>query len=325
MSQKKVKKSSKEKTKAKLHPRNKHQGRYNLTELSATSPSLAKFVKTNPYGDESIDFANPEAVKELNKALLLHLYNIKNWDIPANYLCPAIPGRADYIHNIADLLAESNSGVIPTGKKIKCLDIGIGANCVYPIIGSQEYGWSFIGADIDELALKSASAIINLNPNLTSKVKLRAQPNPKNIFPGVLEKTERIHVSICNPPFYASYSEAQAASLKKLNNLNKDEKVTEVVNNFGGQSKELWCQGGEGRFLKDMIFQSQGFANSCLWFTTLVSNQAHLQPAYNYLKQVEAVNVKTLAMGQGNKVSRLLAWTFQTPERHKIWFPNQNA
>ncbi|MFC5283928.1 23S rRNA (adenine(1618)-N(6))-methyltransferase RlmF [Pedobacter alpinus] len=324
MAQKKAKRNVKEKTKAKLHPRNKHIGRYDLDALTLSFPELGDFVKENQYGDNSIDFANPDAVKALNKALLLHYYGVKGWDIPDNYLVPPIPGRADYIHNVADLLATSNGGEIPTGKKIKCLDIGVGANCVYPLIGNHEYGWSFIGADIDPVSIASATAIVDANPDLKTRIKFRHQPNHKNIFPGVLEKTERIHLSICNPPFHATFGEAQAAALKKLNNLNK-EKVTEVTLNFGGQSKELWCHGGEGKFVKDMIAQSVEFSNSCLWFTTLISNQANLQAAYAQLKQVEAVDVKTLAMGQGNKISRVLAWTFQTPERQQLWFPKTES
>ena len=41
----------------------------------------------------------------LNRAILMHHYGVKSWDIPAGYLCPPIPGRADYIHSVADLLA----------------------------------------------------------------------------------------------------------------------------------------------------------------------------------------------------------------------------
>ncbi len=324
MAQKKQKRNNKEKIKAKLHPRNKHHGRYNLQELIISNPDLAPFVKINEYEIETIDFANPEAVKALNQALLSHFYGVQKWDIPADYLCPPIPGRADYIHNVADLLAGSNDGEIPTGKQVKCLDIGVGANCVYPLIGIAEYGWTFIGADIDEVALASAKAIADQNPAIKSNIKFRMQPNPKHIFPGVLEMTERIHVSICNPPFYATFGEAQAAALKKVNNLGEDI-ATELKRNFGGQSKELWCHGGEGKFTKDMIFQSKEFANSCMWFTTLISNQANLKGAYSYLKEVEAIDVKVLPMGQGNKISRVLAWTFQPIEKHKLWFPKQSV
>jgi 23S rRNA (adenine1618-N6)-methyltransferase len=83
--------------KASLHPRNRHQGRYDFPALIKTTPELAKFVITNPYGKESIDFASPDAVRVFNRALLKAFYGIEHWDIPADYLCPPVPGRADYI------------------------------------------------------------------------------------------------------------------------------------------------------------------------------------------------------------------------------------
>jgi 23S rRNA (adenine1618-N6)-methyltransferase len=83
--------------KASLHPRNRHQGRYDFPALIKTTPELA-FVITNPYGKESIDFASPDAVRVFNRALLKAFYGIQHWDIPADYLCPPVPGRADYVH-----------------------------------------------------------------------------------------------------------------------------------------------------------------------------------------------------------------------------------
>jgi 23S rRNA A1618 N6-methylase RlmF len=52
------------------------------------------------------------------------------------------PGRLDYIHYIADLL-QKQQRYHPKGHTVQGLDIGIGANCIYPIIGNAEYGWSF--------------------------------------------------------------------------------------------------------------------------------------------------------------------------------------
>lgn len=326
MAKKKQKKRN-SKEKGKIHPRNKHQGRYNLKELIVTCPALAPFVIINEYEEydiETIDFANPEAVKILNKALLEHFYEVRNWDIPAGYLCPPIPGRADYIHHLADLLAASNHGEIPKGNQIKCLDIGVGANCVYPLIGNHEYKWNFIGSDIDPKSIESATAIVDANPHLKAGIKFRFQPNNRNIFPGVLEKTERFDITLCNPPFHASLAEATAGTLKKLNNLS-NHKVTEATLNFGGQNRELWCHGGEGKFVSDMILQSKEFAKSCLWFTTLISNQAHLKSAYNQLEKIEAVDVKTIEMGQGNKTSRILAWSFHTPEGQNQWMDKKKA
>ncbi len=100
-----------------LHPRNPHRERYNFKQLIETNPALKPFVRPNAFGDESIDFSNPAAVLMLNKSLLKHFYKIDFWEIPDGYLCPPIPGRADYIHNMADLLSENNSGKIPVEKK----------------------------------------------------------------------------------------------------------------------------------------------------------------------------------------------------------------
>lgn len=301
-----------------LHLRNKHRERYNFRELTETNPELGKYVKVNAYGDESIDFANPKAVKWLNKTLLKHYYSIAYWDIPTGYLCPPIPGRADYIHHIADLLGSSNMGKIPTGAKIKCMDIGIGASCVFPIIGNKEYGWSFIGTDIDKDALESSRKIITNNAFLQKNIELRFQENPNDIFHGVMERNEPIDLTICNPPFHSSAEEAQKGTLRKLSSLNH-KKVTTPTLNFGGQSNELWCTGGEERFVRNMIRQSKQFSTNCFWFSTLISKQSHLEGIYDALKLANAVEVKTIPMGQGTKISRIVAWTFLSPTQQKKW------
>ena len=304
--------------KAKLHPRNKNNQRYDFENLAVACPELKPFVRVNPYGDESIDFANPKAVKALNKAILKKNYELNFWDIPDGYLCPPIPGRADYIHYLADLLAESNENEIPTGNKISCLDIGVGANCIYPIIGSMEYGWSFVGADIDDKALESATQIANKNAQLTNQIQLRQQSNPKNIFRGIFRDDERFDLTICNPPFHASAAEAQAGTIRKTRNL-KQQHVNKANLNFGGQSNELWCTGGEEVFLKLIITESRQFAKSCFWFTSLVSKSERLPKIYAALKHVEAEKVKTIDMAQGNKNSRFVAWTFLSKEEQKAW------
>ncbi len=295
--------------KSELHPRNKHRERYDFKLLIESFPALASYVKVNDYDDESIDFFNPTAVKTLNTALLKHYYQIENWNIPPNYLCPPIPGRADYIHHIADLLAKYNRGNIPTEPQIRCLDIGVGANCIYPIIGKREYGWTFVGSDIDAVAVKSAIKIIELNPALQGNIEIRLQPNPKDIFHGIIKKGERFELSICNPPFHASLAEAQAGTSRKLKNL-KAKKATKPVLNFGGQNNELWCEGGEAGFLQEMVRQSREFADSVRWFSSLISKASNLKGVYAALKTVGATKVETLPMGQGNKQSRIVAWSF---------------
>lgn len=301
-----------------LHPRNKNRSRYDFRQLVTACPELKPFVRLNDYGDESIDFADPKAVKTLNKALLLANYDLAYWDIPDGYLCPPIPGRADYIHYMADLLARSNQGKIPSGGTITGLDVGVGANCIYPILGTLEYGWSFVGADIDAVALKSAANIVSKNEVLSGKIDLRQQPNSKDIFRGIIRADERFDLTICNPPFHASAAEAQAGTLRKLRNLNK-QKGGKLKLNFGGQNNELWCEGGEANFVRRMIQQSRQFAGSCYWFSTLISKKENLPAVYRALKQAEAAEIETLPMGQGQKNSRIVAWTFLSEEARASW------
>lgn len=304
--------------KPKLHPRNKNRERYDFKQLTGSFPELTSFVKPNIYGDESIDFANPEAVKVLNRALLQHHYGISSWDIPEGYLCPPIPGRADYIHHISDFLSRNNYGKIPTGPQIKCFDIGLGSSCIYPIIGNHEYGWSFIGSDIDPVAIESANRIITQNPALQGKVECKLQTNSKDFFYGIIRKDELIDLSICNPPFHASVKEAQAGTLRKIHNLNLDKKAEPILN-FGGQNHELWCDGGEEKFVRNMIQQSKKFAGNCFCFSTLISKESNLKSVYRALEQVGAVGSETIPMGQGNKISRIVVWTFLSTEEQNKW------
>lgn len=298
-----------------MHPRNKHNGRYDFDLLIQASPALAPFVKLNAYNDTSIDFANPQAVKALNKALLIQHYNILEWDIPAQYLCPPIPGRADYLHYLADLLAETNHGKIPHGNTIRLLDIGVGANAIYPLIGNREYGWRFVGADIDATALANAQQILHANAELTTSIELRLQASPTNIFKGIIQPDDFFNLTLCNPPFHTTLAEAQIGTQRKWQNLGINTgKNKALKRNFGGQAAELYCDGGEVAFVSRMVEESVQFKNQCTWFTTLISKATSLPGVYSALKKAHALKVKTIDMSQGQKQSRIVAWTFLNPK-----------
>ena len=288
-----------------LHPRNRHQGRYDFGELVRACTELAAYVRPNPYQDESIDFADPGAVRALNRALLGAWYGITNWVLPDGYLCPPIPGRADYIHHIADLLA--GGGAIPRGGAVRVLDIGVGASCIYPILGHHEYGWRFLGSDIDPAALASAGRIVQAN-GLGGSIELRLQPSAANIFQGLLRDGESFALSICNPPFHASARSAREGTLRKLGNLGKGGPPRL---NFGGRGAELWCPGGELAFVGRMIAESAQLPARCRWFSTLVSRSGDLPALLRALARAGARETRTLPMAQGQKQSRILAWSFQ--------------
>jgi 23S rRNA (adenine1618-N6)-methyltransferase len=288
--------------KGELHPNNPHKGKYDFEVLSKNIPQLKEYIRKNPRGEDKIDFSDNEAVILLNKALLKTFYNIDNWDIPKSFLVPPIPGRADYIHYIAELLEKKDN--------VKVLDIGTGANCIYPIIGSQSYGWNFLASDIDSKSIENAQKIIDANKNLKDKIILKLQKNRDNIFEGIIDKTDRFDLTMCNPPFHSSLEAAIKANERKVSNLNKGNKEIKKGFNFGGQKAELWCNGGELLFLKKMAKESVKFSSQVNWFTSLVSDKDNIKPLGKLLEKLGAKEVKVLEMSQGQKISRVLAWKF---------------
>jgi len=304
-----------------LHKRNPHNNRYDFPELIKSFPQLNDYVFENKHGDLSIDFANAQAVLNLNKALLAHFYGIKEYSIPEGYLCPPIPGRADYIHYIADLLAENTKGVVPRGSKIKGLDIGIGSNCIYPIIGNSVYGWEFVGSDIEQESIKSSQNIVNSNASLKGKVECRLQLNHDSIFTGIIKEDDRFDFTLCNPPFHKTQEAAIAGNKRKISNLTK-QVVDKASLNFGGKSNELWCKGGEVAFIKAMMRQSKKYAKNCFWFTTIVSKKGNLPYIYDVLDEIKPAEYDTIDMQHGQKISRIVIWTFLTKEEQKQWIKN---
>lgn len=304
---------------AELHPRSRHHGRYDLAALVQTHPALAVYLIRTPYGDESIDFANPQAVQELNHALLEHTYGVRGWQLPEGHLCPAIPGRADYLHHCADLLATCNGGTIPRDTGVRVCDIGTGASCIYPLIGRHEYGWRFLASDISPEAVAAAKRILQANAALGAAIEVRLQAQPAQIFAGLWQAGENFDLVLCNPPFHASAAEAQAGTERKWRNLGKAPAGPGGTRNFGGQAAELWCPGGEVGFIARMITESVQVQTRCLWFTALVAQAAHLPALKARLSGSKVAEHRVIDMTQGQKRSRILAWTFLDAARQEAW------
>jgi len=303
--------------KSNLHPRNLHRDPYDFAKLISCVPELKHYVFENSYKTLTINFSIPQAVKLLNKALLKHFYHVKNWDIPEANLCPPIPGRADYIHYIADLLAE-NLNEVPKGSSVKGLDIGTGANLVYPLIANASYGWKMIGTDINQDSLENAQKILDQNPELADDIELKYQPNSDFIFKNSINSEDHFAFSMCNPPFHDSEESALKGNIRKTRNLNKS-KVQKPQLNFGGQQSELWCEGGGIAFISKMIEESVLFSSQVLWFTCLVSKKDNLFKLTSLLKKIKAAEIKKIDMAQGQKISRILAWTFVPQKSRKNW------
>ena len=139
------------------------------------------------------------------------------------------------------------------------------------------------------------------------KIALKLQKNSSDIFHGIIASQDIFHLTLCNPPFHASKEKAQQGTLRKWKNLGKP---GSAALNFGGQNAELWCPGGEVKFITTMIAQSIEFGGQCLWFSSLVSKKESLKPLYAALKKAGVEESRTIDMAQGQKVSRFIAWTF---------------
>lgn len=302
--------------KSELHPRNKHNAGYDIDLLVSHNTTLKPFVTTTPRGDKSIDFTNAEAVKELNRSLLLSHYHIQYWDLPKGHLCPPIPGRVDYIHHVADLLF--GKGSIVKTSKIRGLDIGTGANLIYPILGHAEYNWRFVGSEVNTDSIQWAKQIIEKNPKLSDSIKVRRQKNASSILTGLMQSKEHFDFTVCNPPFHSSKEEAIKSNKTKSKKL----KIKENLN-FGGVNSELWCKGGEVTFINTLLMESEKYQSNILWFTCLVSKKASLDlllPKFKANKRIK--QFKIVEMAQGQKKSRFIAWTYLTNAQIKLWKQN---
>ena len=290
-----------------MHVRNRFRRGYDFSRLMLAHPPLRAFVVQSPRGEATIDCADPAAVLALNTALLRDPYGLK-WSVPSGALCPPIPGRCDYLHHLADLLSGGDDAAIPQGPAVTILDIGTGANCIYPLVGACEYGWCFVAAECDRTAHRWARQIVRVNRQIAPLIEGRLQPDPLACFANVTQPGERFAASMCNPPFHASAEEAAAGSSRKRRNLQLA--PTAAALNFGGSAGELWCAGGEVGFIERMIAESAVRPQLCFWFTTLVAKSAHLPRLRRALRQVKPAEVRTIEMAQGQKQSRILAWTY---------------
>jgi len=299
-----------------LHPNNRHNKGYDFKELCEAFPPLKAFVFANTYGTETIDFANQKAVKSLNAALLFKYYKVNFWEFPDDNLCPPIPGRVDYIHYLADLLKAS--GIL---ENAKVLDIGTGANCIYPLLGNAEYGWKFVGTDIDAKSLEYAKLIVEEN-GLDQSIKLLKQAHSTQILKGILDETDKFSAAMCNPPFYGSQEEAMMANTRKLTGLGNQNDSN--LRNFGGKQQELWYKGGEKAFLHTYLYESSMFKTQCFWYSSLVSKKENVDGMCDSLKKLGATDIKIIPMHQGNKITRIVAWTFLTEQEQKDWKFEEN-
>jgi 23S rRNA (adenine1618-N6)-methyltransferase len=300
-------------SKAGLHRQNPFAAPYPLNELCQHQPALQQHLRDTPAG-LSVDFANPDAVQLLNAALLHWRYGLADYRLPAGNLCPAVPGRLDYLLNLRDLLMADQVGKTIPARKIQLLDVGCGANLIYSLLAACELKWQVIATDIDVASLQHAQQLL-AQYRLEKQIVLRQQPDPLRIFSNILVAGQYVDLTVCNPPFHADAAAAAAGTARKRRGLG----VATTGLNFAGQSNELWCAGGEWGFLSRMIDESRTFGSQVYWFSSLVSKAENLAPLQKQLQAVGSSRQQIIPMQQGNKQSRILCWSFLTAAQQQLW------
>ena len=319
---------------AKGHPRNAFAGSYDFEALVASNPRLAAHViaAADAIGKrDTVNWGDPGAVLEVNRALLAKDYGVADWGLPERALCPPVPSRADYVHHVADVLTRSGGLDGPPPSEITGLDVGTGASLIYPLLGAGAYGWRFLASEVDADSRAHAADLAARN-GLADRIRVRRQPDPSAAFENVLDGDAAVDFSMCNPPFYESRDAFLAESARKRRQLAKSSKKRNPTyrggapgaaesgsDNFGGGDSELWTPGGERRFVSDMIAESERFQDRCLWFSSLVSRKAVLPALEAALKRLPVKDTTVVATGRGQKTTTLLFWTFKTRPEQRAW------
>eukprot|EP00803_Ostreobium_quekettii_P002088 evm.model.scf_565.7 EVM.evm.TU.scf_565.7 scf_565:35419-42558(+) len=285
----------------KIHPRSKYAHEEpDFGRLSQMYPNLKRFVHCPKDGAPTIDFKCPQATLELTRTLLLHDFGI-NWDIPIGQLVPPLTSRVNYIHWLEDLLALSS----PPGP-VMGLDVGCGANLIYPLLGASLLGWHFVGVDTTDVAITWARKNLDANPQISKLLCVRKVPAEGKILAPAVQMGENFHFSMCNPPFFDSIEQS---------NLNPNTA-------FGGTPEEMVYPGGEMAFVMQMVEDSMELKQAIHWYTSMVGKKSTLKAVRHRLLSAGVKAVRTTEFFQGKTSRWAIAWSFAaSPDTNSLPLP----
>jgi 23S rRNA A1618 N6-methylase RlmF len=148
-----------------LHPANPYHSK--PPDFAALAKKYERFREVwSPRS--GIMWSNPNASKIITETLLQEDFKLEVV-IPVDRLCPPLPNRLNYICWIADLLKLD---VHLWSRSERCLDVGMGASCIYPLLGHSLYRWRFLGSDTDREAFTLAAANLARNPDAQKDIEI---------------------------------------------------------------------------------------------------------------------------------------------------------
>lgn len=260
-------------------------------------PELKKYIlKQNEDNEEEFqfDWSNNELSLLMDKSILNYYFNIKYYDIPKGFLIPPIPSRINYINLINSIITKLIKDI--DIKNIIGIDIGTGANIIYPILGYSIYKWKFICTEINKEAYNNAKLILQKN-NLENNINIIKQNNKDNIFISILNRENKYIFSMCNPPYYNYENEIKLEDKKRDNEYNFD---------------EIYYKNGEYGFFQRYFEESICYKNNVFLYTILIGKKINAENIYDKLSSYNDI-IKIYNMQKiltGNNVRYIIYWSF---------------
>lgn len=239
-------------------------------ELQSHNPRLQKF-----WADGKFDFDNETALAELVQTQL-DLYCGLRVQLCKGFLIPRLANRLDYLLWMEKLLGGPAVGI----------DVGVGGNCIYPMLGSL-VGLTIAGVDLNSEAIeasqqiaKQASIEIDLfQADGTDLESIVRQLDPPPCF------------VVCNPPFFAP----------------QEDRVEKPPRNLVARENELYTPGGELEFSLKMLESSS--RTNLRWTSVMLGKKHSVAPLIDRITAQKASHALHV-ISHGRTRRWIVAWSF---------------
>ncbi|KAK6525641.1 hypothetical protein TWF281_010695 [Arthrobotrys megalospora] len=282
-----------------MHPKNVYKTGVSFAQLAKEYPGLAKCLK----GTSSIDFHDPESIRQLAKALLKKEFKLEV-DLPEDRLCPGVPNRLNYILWLNDLLVDTHEERSSPGPlQVTGIDIGTGASAIYPLLGCAQFStWHFLATEIDAKSLASAATNISQN-SLEDRITLLDVSSSSKILPEeITSHPQAIDFTMCNPPFYTSINDMLSSAKTK---------AVPPLSACTGSTTEMVTDGGEVAFVNRMVEESLKLREKVRWYTSMLGKRSSVEKVVEKLKESGVGNYVVGEFVQGAKTKRwAVGWSF---------------
>lgn len=281
---------------ARMHPRNPYRGKDpNHEQLVDQFPELKQYLRPAKRKGDRPTLAlttNPAAAIAYNCALLKRDFGI-NWSIPVGRLCPPIASRVNYVLWVQDLIKLNRPKTQPSVDRVVGIDIGTGANAIYPLLGTAlDSTWHFVATDVDESALSLAKKNMEANPRLQRRIKLKRVSEDARVQAALPPGDGMIDFCMCNPPFFESALDVR---------IRPD-------GSTAGTRSELVCQGGEEGFVSGIVRDSVKLGRRVRWYTSMFGKKASVKSTLKLIREAGFTNIATTQFLQGRTTRWGIAW-----------------